>query len=479
VLTRPADLLPLAGRLRALFAAADFTVDGVADRLGPVASGALGRDDLVPALAVVDRPDRLDALIRLFLLAQDEPAAAAAFLPEAVLEPAGPGQVRAALDLRPHEDDWWVASDLAHQHPPVPDHVIGIGSASLTLLEATVRRPVARALDIGTGCGVQALHLGRFAERVTATDAVARAVDMARLSFALSGLAPDAVELVVGEWFEPVAGREFDLVVSNPPFVLAPVDADGLRYRDAAGGDDSGLGRLLRAAAKALAPNGVAQFLTSWIVPTGGDWTTRVEAMLPPGCDALVLLREQLDPAEHVALWRDADEPEPGRTQRALRWLAHLDGLRADAVAYGLVVLRRTDAEPRIRLRDLTAEPRTPDGERIGGWLDRTALLRDPQALGALRLQPGPGIRLGENSVPGAEGWEVRERWLSSTAALPETVAVDPVTTALLSGASAALPLAAVAELLAVATGAPAEGVLRVGAELLETGHLVPAVSAG
>ena len=39
------------------------------------------------------------------------------------------------------------------------DHVLGIGGASTTLASWTPRPHVDRALDLGTGCGVQALHL--------------------------------------------------------------------------------------------------------------------------------------------------------------------------------------------------------------------------------------------------------------------------------------------------------------------------------
>src|SRR5262249_11292199 len=158
-------------------------------------------------------------LIRLFLLGRDEPADVARFLPAGVLAPAGPERVQAALDIRPHDDDWWLASDIEREHPPPADHVIGIGAASATLLGATPRGQVGTALDIGTGSGVQALHLSRHCRSVTATDSLPRAIEMARLTFALSGLTADSVELLCGDMLQPVAGREFDLVVSNPPFV--------------------------------------------------------------------------------------------------------------------------------------------------------------------------------------------------------------------------------------------------------------------
>ena len=470
----PGALLPLAGELRTLFRSVGYTVDGVDQLLGPMATASLGRGELVPALDAASGTSDLAALVRLFLLARDVPESAVAFLPHALLEPAGSGLVRAALDLRPHEDDWWIAADIVRKHPPPLDHVIGIGAASMTLLSATLRRPVSSALDLGTGCGIQALHLTRTAARVTATDSVPRAIEMARLTFALSGFAPDDVDLRCGDLVAPVAGELFDLVVSNPPFVLAPPEDDTLIYRDAIGGSDGGLARLLSETSSVLAPGGVAQVLTSWIVPASGDWQERPLSMLPSGCDALVLLREVLDAGEHVALWRDEEEPEPAATERGLRWLAHVNRLGAAGVAYGLILLRRTDSEPRVGLLDLTAESGTPAGSRLDGWLGRSDLLRSVgSGFGELRLQVADGLRLVEESVPTEDGWLPVERRAVYSEALPQTVGVDPVTTALLAGCDGQLPVQAVAELLALASEAPVDGVLRVAAELAETGHLV------
>jgi methylase of polypeptide subunit release factors len=470
----PDQLLPLADELREIFRESGYTVDGVDARLGPLATAAMGRDDPVPALVAASGDDNLDVLIRLFLLARDEPASAASFLPPQVLDATGPGRVRAALDLRPHEDDWWIASDIERLHPPPADHVIGVGAASATLLAATLRRPIATALDVGTGSGVQALHLSRHAAHVTATDALPRAIDMARLSFALSGIEPSGVELLCGDLLAPVAGREFDLVVSNPPFVLAPPDGDALTYRDAPGGG-AGLARLLLDASDALAPDGVAEVLTSWVVGDDGDWRSAPAAMVPDGFDALVLLRELLDPAEHVALWRDPDEPEEPATARSLRWLAHLAALGAEGIAYGLVVLRRTDEAARVRFFDLRGEATSPTALRIGGWLDRTRDHRDLKTLADQRLLVVTDAQLIEESSREPEGWQLKTRRVVSAQALPETVGVDPITAALLAGCDGRLPLSTVAELLGAAAEVDPAQVVRVAARLVETGHLTVA----
>jgi 2-polyprenyl-3-methyl-5-hydroxy-6-metoxy-1,4-benzoquinol methylase len=101
-------------------------------------------------------------------------------------------RVCARLDLRPYGDgehDWWVVSDLGEMVTRAPlgtDHVLGVGGASTTLAAWTPRRPVRTALDLGTGCGVQALHLATHADSVTATDTSSRALRLAALTAALN-----------------------------------------------------------------------------------------------------------------------------------------------------------------------------------------------------------------------------------------------------------------------------------------------------
>ena len=122
--------------------------------------------------------------------------------------------------------------ELALGHALPEDHVLGVGGASLTLSGLMLQRPVARALDVGTGCGIQALHASRHADRVVATDISVRALQLAELNAGLNGI--DSVEFRLGSLFEPVAGETFDHIVSNPPFVITP-RADGVpeyEYRD-------------------------------------------------------------------------------------------------------------------------------------------------------------------------------------------------------------------------------------------------------
>ena len=66
------------------------------------------------------------------------------------------------------------------------DHVLGISPRRRRWPSSTVREPFGRALDLGTGCGVQALHLAEHVRDVVATDVNERALAMTRLNAGLN-----------------------------------------------------------------------------------------------------------------------------------------------------------------------------------------------------------------------------------------------------------------------------------------------------
>jgi methylase of polypeptide subunit release factors len=185
----------LCARLREAFLTAGYTADGVIDLLGAQAHAALGRGEPEPARRATRDAGALGTLIRVFLLGDvaDAHDLKAAFksvdLDQAVAAGVVTGDGRAGLDIRPYEDDWWVVADLDSDlrgGEVAPDHVLGVGHASINLARATTRRPVGTLLDLGTGCGVQALHASTHAGKVTATDVSARTLALARATFLLN-----------------------------------------------------------------------------------------------------------------------------------------------------------------------------------------------------------------------------------------------------------------------------------------------------
>lgn len=86
------------------------------------------------------------------------------------------------------------------------------------LVELAIAWHPRRVLDLGTGCGAIALAIKHALPeaQVLAVDSSVAALEIARSNALLHGL---EVEFRHGHWFDPVAGRRFDLIVSNPPYV--------------------------------------------------------------------------------------------------------------------------------------------------------------------------------------------------------------------------------------------------------------------
>ncbi|MBT2456249.1 class I SAM-dependent methyltransferase [Streptomyces sp. ISL-86] len=386
-----------AAELRAALLAAGFTADGLLDLLGAPAYAALARSETVPALrATRGRADGpLAALVRLFLLQQPVPYAdaagalpAPAALADGWLRREGE-EVHATVDVRPYSgpdgEDWFIVSDLGcavggaggigSRQEGV---VLGVGGASTTLAGITVRIPVGSALDLGTGSGIQALHAAQHATRVTATDVNPRALEFTRLTLALSG-APEA-ELLTGSLFEPVGEATYDLIVSNPPFVISP--GARLTYRDGGMGGDDLCRTLVQEAGVHLNPGGYAQFLGNWQHVDGEDWRDRVRSWVPRGCDAWIVQRDVQDVTQYAELWlRDAGDhrSDPAEyTRRYEDWLDEFEARKTKAVGFGWITLRRTDAaEPSIVVEEWPHSVEQPLGETVQAHFARQDYLRD------------------------------------------------------------------------------------------------------
>lgn len=435
-------------RLREVLARHDYTYDRVVALLGPVAYDALGRGEQVPAEMATRGGSALETLVRLFLLGLAEPAASCDFVPDAFVERDG-DEVRAALDVRPYAADdahWWVVSDLGSDVRPLrPDHVLGVGGASVTLAQATVRRPVASALDVGTGCGVQALHLSRHASSVTATDRNPRALWLARATAILNDL---SWELVEGDLLEPLGRRRFDLVVANPPFVVGPA-RDEYAYRDSGLAGDDVSARLVSGLRDVLTDGGVGQVLANWVHVRGHDWRDRVASWLS-GVDALVVQREVQDPAEYVATWqRDAGDTSRARAEAWLRWFAEND---VEGVGFGIVTVRRTDGTPTVAIEDARQPVVPPLGPAFAAWLDAVEWLRSAD-LREARLRVRGDVTLEQAAAATGEGWDVVTQAVQQHTGLRWRTEVDPIGVALLAACDGSRPLGEVLAVLAAAYG--------------------------
>lgn len=415
-----APMLPTehTARLREALAEAGYTVEGVRAVLGARAGAALDRNETTPGMAATTGGSSLETLIRLWPLQAPVARAAAqtalpcldALVASGILTDDG-STVQARVDVRPYADDagdWWLLADLTPgldgTNPAVPDaHVLGVNAASSTLAQLTVRRPVNRALDLGTGGGVQALHLARHAGSIVGTDINPRALAMAGVTAALNGL---ELDLRQGDLFHPVADERFDLIVTNPPFVVSP--GGHHVYRDSGLAGDSLSRQVMLDGARHLAPGGRLQMLANWMHLRGSDWIERVgEWAEATGCDAWVVQREVQDPAEYVELWlRDSGERGASHYRKSYAdWLDWFDANDVEGVGFGWVTLVRSERDPPVvELESWPHAVAQPLGPTIAERFDRLAALpdSDDELLG-LTLSRDAGISQEQIGQPGEE----------------------------------------------------------------------------
>jgi hypothetical protein len=221
------------------------------------------------------------------------------------------------------------------------DHVLGISPASTSLAQLTIREPVGSSLDLGTGCGVQALHLARHSGRVVATDVNERALRLARLNAALNGIGN--VDVRAGSFFEPVRDERFDLIATNPPFVISPATGERLVYRDSGLPGDEVVEHIVRRAPDHLTDGGWCQVLGNWVIARDVPWDERLGAWLAEDVDAFTVQREVMDPAAYVELWlKDAGlHGAADYLERYDTWLSWFDEQGIEGVGFGWLNLRR------------------------------------------------------------------------------------------------------------------------------------------
>ena len=332
-----------------------------------------------------------------------------------------------------------MAADLgAHQRPGVlrKDHVLGIGHASLTLAQITERTPVERALDVGTGCGIQTFHLLAHARHVTATDISERALAFTRFNLLLNAPAldidpqnpQDRVSLREGSLLDPVAGELFDLVVSNPPFVITPRVAgesaeEQFTYRDGGLPGDEIVSTMVRRLPSVLVPGGRAQMLGNWeIIRDSADpsqphpWDERVRTWVEDaGAEAWIIQRETLSPESYAETWlKDASENRD-RSHYEQTYLAYLNDFESrnvHSIGFGMIWLRRpsesTEAgvtKPLRRFEEITYPIQQPIARALTESVrryDRLAAM-DDEALLATHLEVAEDVTEERHGRPGAE----------------------------------------------------------------------------
>ncbi|WP_053545091.1 DUF7782 domain-containing protein [Corynebacterium deserti] len=324
--------------------------------------------------------------------------------------------VRVLIDIRPQliaGRQQWVFSDAdasMTQHLPGPDHVLGVGAASLSLLQATPATPTGSVLDLGTGSGIQVLGQAGIAKSITATDVHPRALDFAEATLAGSDI---PAELLQGSWFEPVAGRTFDRIIANPPFVVGPPEI-GHVYRDSGMDLDGATALVVKEACTHLNPGGSAHLLGAWVHSKDQSWQQRVAEWIPDtGYVAWIIERDAVNPAQYVGTWlkdESLDLRSSEAAERTTAWLRHFDNANVTGVGFGFIAIQRLGDDEADAKSDILAESMTqyfedPLGPEVEEYFARNAWLREQtrDTILSARYKVRPGLAREEVSLADAE----------------------------------------------------------------------------
>jgi SAM-dependent methyltransferase len=380
--------------------------------------------------------------------------------------------VHGAARIVPH-DELLIASDQAGGVEEHADHVPGVHRPSVALAHLTVRGEGERALDVGTGNGIQAILLAAHAERVVATDVNPRALAYADFNAALNGVGN--VELREGSFFEPTAGERFDLVVANPPYVVSPERA--LLFRDSGMAGDAVSEHVVRAAPQALAPGAFASLLIAWALDSDDPARRPREWLSGSGCDAVLLHTSTDDPIETATVWNRDLLDRPDAYAAALdRWLAYYRELGIEQLGYACLVLRkRTDArDGTLVARQLPQAALRPAGRHVRALFETRDRVDEIDARGTLLDRR---LRVVEDAVVSQDVRFADGRWhheavtLRLERGLPFSAELDPPTARLVRALNGTRTLR---DALAGATddAEARQAGLRVAREMLEVGFL-------
>jgi SAM-dependent methyltransferase len=338
-----------------------------------------------------------------------------------------------AARLVPH-DELLIASDHAGAAEAHADHVPGVHRPSVALAHLTVRGEGERALDVGTGNGIQAILLSAHAEHVVATDVNPRAVAYTFFNAALNGAGN--VETRQGSFFEPVAREQFDLVVANPPYVVSPEST--FLFRDAGLRGDAVSEHVVRAVPAVLGPGAFASVLIAWALDPEDPAERPRRWLAGAGCDAFLLHTSTDDPIETATVWNRDLLDRPDAYADALdRWLAYYRELGIEHLGYACLVLRKRGdgRDGWLEAQHLPRAALRPAGEHVRRLFethDRLAQLPSDAELLERRLRVVEDTVVAHESRFAGGSWRQESLTLRLERGLPFSAELDAETGRLL-----------------------------------------------
>jgi predicted RNA methylase len=374
---------------------------------------------------------------------------------------------------------------VASDHPAAiaagdSEMVLWPNPTSKFLSRFAVRRHSRATLDLGTGSGILSLGAAAHSDLVIATDLNPRVPSFVTFNARLNGI--ENIELRMGDGFAPVAGRAFDLILSNPPFFITP-KSDYL-FCDNSMELDQLCRHLVREAPAHLNEGGYMQMLCEWAQVGEEPWEERIAEWLEgSGCDAWVMKGLTQYPEEYAQHRIRETTSDTGRDQEL--YDGYMDYYRSrdvQAIHDGLIVMRRRDGKNWVRIEEV---PKTPSGD-LGEMILSTFAAHDlllemesDEKLLAIKPTLSPHVRLEQVCNQGGNAWHAESLTLRLTRGFPFHWKVQPLVAEFLATCDGTRSAQQAVEALAASANAPVDTVRReclaMMRKLIERGFVVVA----
>jgi len=323
-----------------------------------------------------------------------------------------------------------------------------------------VPRPSSLTLDLGTGNGVLALLAAGHSEHVVATDLNARATDFAAFNARLNGI--ENIEVLTGDTFEPVRSRQFDLILSNPPFFITP--ATRYLFCDNPQELDQMCRSLVRQAPSHLNDGGYFQMLCEWAQLRGQPWEERVSEWFDGiGCDAWVMKGHSQDPGEYAQERIRETNPSPERDAELYdSYMSYYREKGVEAIHDGMVAIHKRPGKNWVLLEEVSQTPKESFGQSVIDRFEARNFLQehasDDQLLQA-KPKLSPDARLEEQLRPSDGKWQATSLNLRLGKGLPYSTTVQPLVVEFLSACDGTRTMGERVAALATKVDAPLEQV--------------------
>ena len=424
-------------RLRGFFEEAGYTEGNLRKQLGAPELPSRELRNLPRLLDRTSEPSLLNALLRWFWLGiPQQTASIESLVPgdflsmlkaSGLLDAAGDSLAPAAMVLP--FGGFLVASD----HPASFERqqselVLWPNPTSKFLARFTVRRHSRATLDLGTGSGILSLGVAGISDVVVATDLNLRALTFTEFNAKLNAI--DNIETLSGDCFAPVAGRTFDLILSNPPFFITP--QRDYMFCDNSMELDQLCRRLAKEAPAHLNEGGYMQMLCEWAQVAGQPWEERIAEWLEgTGCDAWVMKGLTQDPAEYAQHRIRETSPDSSTDVELYEgYMAYYRSRKVEAIHDGLVVMRRRTGPNWVLIEEV---PKTPTGD-LGEVILRTFAARDllqsmedDQSLLSACPRLADNVRLNQICDQSGDQWRAESLTLQLVTGFPFHLTVQPL----------------------------------------------------